>query len=262
MTVAPSFRQRLVRRERLIATFVKTTSHQTVEVLGATGLDAVVLDAEHAPFGPESLDRCLGAAVGVGLPALVRVPAMRAEAVLQALDMGACGVLVPHVDDAEQASEAVSAARYVGGRRGYSASARAGAYGDVDMRTHLQNSDEGVAVIAQIESTTAVRNARAIASVPGVDCLFIGPADLAVSLGAGSMADERVHSAIAEVCTAARDAGCAVGSFVPDAAAMAPLAAQGVSFFVMGSDQSWLKRMARQLVAQAREPEQGGPGQE
>ena len=187
MTGAPTFRQRLRSGELLLATFVKTTSPQTVEVLSATGLDAVVLDAEHAPFGPESLDRCLGAARGSGVVGLVRIPALRAEAILQALDMGAAGVFVPHVDTAEQAREAVDAARYVGGKRGYSASARAGDYGECDMALHLHSGDTGTAVIVQIESVEAVARAEAIALVPGVDCLFIGPADLAVSIGASSM---------------------------------------------------------------------------
>lgn len=250
MNVAVDFRQRLRAGELLLTTFVKTTSHQTIEVLAGTGLHAMVLDAEHAPFGPESLDRCLGAARGAGLSALVRIPALRAEAVLQALDMGAAGILVPHVDTADQAREAVRAARYVGGQRGYSASARAGNYGDVDMTAHLLAGDECSAVIVQIESMQAVENARDIASVPGVDCLFIGPADLAVSLGASSMADARVAQAVERVCAAAREAGCTVGSFVPDATAIGPLYAQGVRFFVIASDQALLKRMARQVLGQ------------
>jgi 2-keto-3-deoxy-L-rhamnonate aldolase RhmA len=260
MTAARTFRQRLVQGDRLVSTFVKTTSHQTVEVLSATGLDAVVLDAEHAPFGLESLDRCLGAALGVGMNALVRIPALRSDTILQPLDMGACGVLVPHVDDAAQAQLAVSAARYVGGCRGFSTSARAGRYGDEAMSVHLRTSDEHAAVIVQIESMASVSNAGAIASVPGVDCLFIGPADLAVSLGVSSMTDERVQDAVAEVCRQAIAAGCAVGSFVSDVTSIPPLAAQGVSFFVLGSDQSWLKRMARQLVAQVRDLEQENTG--
>lgn len=179
---ALSLRERLVAGESLFATFVKTTSHQTVEVLAATGLDTLVLDAEHAPFGPESLDRSLLAARACSLPVLVRVPYPRGAAIQQALDMGAAGVMVPHVDSAAIALEVVRAARY-GGTRGYSASPRAGGYGQRGMAEHLRLSDAHTAVLVQIESGEAVAQVREIAAVPGVDCLFIGPADLAVSIG-------------------------------------------------------------------------------
>ncbi|CAM3541485.1 HpcH/HpaI aldolase family protein [Paracidovorax anthurii] len=251
-----SLRQRLAARERLLSTFVKTTSHQTVEVLAATGLDTLVLDAEHAPFGPESLDRSLLAGHACGLPVLVRVPYPRAAAIQQALDLGAAGVMVPHVDDARIATEVVRAARYgQGGTRGFSTASRAGGYGLRSMADHLRASDEHTAVIVQIESAQAVAEAAAIAAVPGVDCLFVGPADLAVSFGATGTDDPRVAEAMATVCAAGRAAGRAVGCFVPDARAVPDLGAMGASFFVVGSDQALLRKAARQVMAGAAESE-------
>ncbi len=148
---AARLRSRILARDRLMATFVKTTSHQTVEVLAATGMDTLVLDAEHAPFGPESLDRSLLAAHACALPVLVRVPYPRAAAIQQALDLGAGGVMVPHVDDARIAEEVVRAARYgQGGARGFSNSSRAGGYGARGMAEHLLASDAHTSVIVQI----------------------------------------------------------------------------------------------------------------
>jgi len=247
-----SLRERLVAGEPLFSTFVKTTSHQTVEVLAATGLDTLVLDAEHAPFGPESLDRSLLAARACGLPVLVRVPYPRGAAIQQALDMGAAGVMVPHVDSAAVALDVVRAARY-GGTRGYSASPRAGGYGQRGMAEHLRLSDAHTAVLVQIESGQAVAQAREIAAVPGVDCLFIGPADLAVSIGADSPTDPRVTEAVAQVCEAGRQARCAVGCFVSDVRQVTSLRALGVAFFVVGSDQALLRAAARQAMAGALE---------
>ncbi|WP_259276329.1 aldolase/citrate lyase family protein, partial [Raoultella terrigena] len=130
------------------------------------------------------------------LPVLVRVPYPRAAAVQQALDLGAAGVMVPHVDDARIAAEVVRAARYgQGGARGFSNSSRAGGYGARGMAEHLRASDAHTTVIVQIESAQAVAEASAIAAVPGVDCLFVGPADLAVSLGAQGLDDPRVADA-------------------------------------------------------------------
>lgn len=250
MTAVSGFRQRLNQGGLILATFVKTTSHQTVEVLGTTGLDAIVLDAEHAPFGAESLDRCLS--VAGALPTLVRVPANRPESILQALDMGAAGVLVPHVDSPAEAAHAVSAARYAGGTRGFSASTRAGRYGERQWSDYLSQSDADTAVLLQIESALAVTQAEAIASVPGVDALFMGPADLAVSLGAHRIDDRIVQDAIAQICAAARRAVCPLGCFVPDVAAISGLYDLGVRFFVIGSDQALLKKAMHQVVNDAR----------
>ncbi|RYF24569.1 MAG: aldolase [Comamonadaceae bacterium] len=248
-----TLKQRLLDGEPLLATYVKTTSHQTVEVLASTGLDAIVLDAEHAPFGPESLDRALLASRACGLPALVRVPHVRADAIQQALDMGAAGVVVPRVDSAAIATHVVRASRYIGGR-GFSASPRAGGYGQREMAELMRVSDTQTAVIVQIESMDAVEEAAAIAAVPGVDCLFVAPADLAVSMGAHSLADPRVAEALARVCEAGRQAGRAIGCSVADSQQVPGLRALGVSFFVVGSDQALLKRAARQAVAVAKEP--------
>ncbi|RYF26279.1 MAG: aldolase [Comamonadaceae bacterium] len=253
MFTSHTFKQRLLNAEPLLATYVKTTSHQTVEVLAATGLDAIVLDSEHAPFGPESLDRALLASRACGLPTLVRVPHVRADAIQQALDMGAAGVVVPRVDSAAIATHVVRASRYIGGR-GFSASPRAGGYGQREMAELMRAGDTQTAVIVQIESMDAVEEAEAIAAVPGVDCLFVAPADLAVSMGANSLADPRVAEALARVCAAGRKAGRAIGCSVADSQQVPGLRALGVSFFVVGSDQALLKRAARQAVAVAKEP--------
>lgn len=234
MLYSTSLKQRLHEGELLFATFVKTTSYQTVEVLAATGLDALVLDAEHAPSGPESLEYSLRAARSSGLPALVRVAQPQDASIRLGLDMGAAGVLVPQVDSAETAAAVVRAAHRAEGEAGHSGGVRA-------------------CVVVQIESMTAVANAAAIAAVPGVDCLFVGPADLAVSLGAQSMGDPRVADAVAQVCAAGREAGCPVGCFVADTQQVPGLRALGVAFFIVGSDHALLQRAARQVMAGIRE---------
>ena len=96
-TALPSFRERLLSGEVLAGTFVKTPSPIICEVLGLTGLDVVCLDAEHAPFGRVELDGCIAALRAAGMPGLVRVAANSPEYILQALDYGATGVVVPHV---------------------------------------------------------------------------------------------------------------------------------------------------------------------
>ena len=232
----------------LLGTFVKTPSHQNVELLGQCGLDFVVLDAEHAPFGISDLDVCLMAARMMKLPALVRVASPRHEAIMQALDLGATGFLAPHVDSAQAASDCASAARYRGGRRGYSNSPRAGNYGLKSLAQTLDDGDRTTAVVCQIEDREALQNIDAIAATPDIDCLFIGRADLAVSLGVESLDAPVVQAAVRTVCEAGRRQGVAVGLFLPDARQVAAYREMGVSVFVVGSDQSLLQGAARELA--------------
>lgn len=247
-------RNAVAQRKVLLGTFQKTTHYQTVEVLAGSGLDFVVLDAEHAPFGREALDACCLAARAYGFPALVRTASCRPEHILQALDCGATGVLVPHVDDARTAISAVRAARYreADGTRGFSNSPRAGGYGATALALHIEASDRHTTVVVQVETAAAVANVKEIAEVPGVDALFIGRADLAVSYGAASLGDARVQKTVEKICQAAKESGRPVGIFLPDTQEVETFVGMGVSLFIIGSDQSMLQKAARQVGEWAR----------
>lgn len=249
---AATFRSRLRAGAPLVSSFVKTGHYQPVEVAGAAGLDAVVIDAEHAAFGAGELDACLMAARAAGLAALVRVPDTQPATLLRVLDMGAHGVLVPHVKSAAQAAEIVACTRYVEGVRGFSNSARAGNYGGVPMREHIARQDEQISVICQIEDEAALPNLDAIARVEGVDCLFVGRADLSVSLRRFDPEDPAVAEATRATLDAAAAARKAGGLFLGDAAAVADWRAAGASFFVIGSDQSMMRAGWRQAAQSVR----------
>jgi 2-keto-3-deoxy-L-rhamnonate aldolase RhmA len=240
--------------EHHVGTFVKTTSPQVIEILGGSGLDFAVLDAEHAPYDRAALDLALLAGRAAGLPLFVRVAERSASALLSALDMGAAGVLVPHVDTEQDAREVVAHCRYVGGDRGYSSSPRAAGYGALGMKQAIAQGDRNV-VVCQIESVPAVENAARIAAVPGVGALFIGRADLALSMGLDSAQDPRVTEATEGVIRASLAAGKPVGMFVGSNAEREKYRALGVGWFIQGSDQSLL-RQAAQAAARPRSPEQ------
>jgi 2-keto-3-deoxy-L-rhamnonate aldolase RhmA len=236
-----------------VGTFVKTTSPQVVEILGGSGLDFAVLDAEHAPYDRAALDLALLAGRAAGLPLFVRVAEHTATSLLSALDLGATGVLVPHVDSEQDARAAVAHCRYVGGDRGYSSSPRAAGYGALGMKQAIAHGDRSV-VACQIESVAAVENAARIAAVPGVDVLFIGRADLALSMGLDNAQDPRVIEATEGVIRATLAAGKTVGMFVGSTTEREKYRALGVSWFIQGSDQSLL-RQAAQATARARSQE-------
>lgn len=230
-----------------VGTFVKTTSPQCIEILGGAGLDFAVLDAEHAPFDRAALDLAMIAGRAANLPLFVRVLDRSAAGLLSVLDMGAAGVLVPHVDSEQDAADAVAHCRYVGGDRGYSSSPRAAGYGALGMKQAIAHGDRNV-VVCQIESVPAVDNVARIAAVPGVAALFIGRADLALSMGLDSARDPRVTEATESVIRATLAAGKTVGMFVGSNAEREKYRALGVRWFIQGSDQSLLRQAAQAIA--------------
>lgn len=242
------FRQRLVARDRLLGSFIKTPTTHATEILGTLGFDFVVIDAEHAPLDRAAIDVMLLAARASGTAGLVRVPEPSAAAILSVLDSGATGVLVPHVASAATARDIAAAARYRGGRRGYSGSHRAAAYGAGGLWTYIDRADAEATVIAMIEDATALDEIEAICAVDGIDALFIGRGDLTVALGAASNAAAPVQQAVEHICAAARRAGKPVCVMVNAAAEATPFAALGASAFIVASDQGFLRRAAAEAL--------------
>lgn len=224
-----------------VGTFIKTSSPHVVEVLGTTALDFGVLDAEHAPLDRAMLDLMMLAGRAAGLPLVVRIPDRNAATILSVLDMGAAGLLVPHVDSVADAEALVKRARYHGGQRGFSSSPRFAGYGTLGMKQALTLGDQAL-VICQIESPQAVACAAQIAAVPGVDGLFIGRADLALAMGLEDSKHPDVSAATDRSIAAALAAGKLAGVFTASVAERDAYAAKGVNWFVFGSDQSLLRQ--------------------
>jgi 2-keto-3-deoxy-L-rhamnonate aldolase RhmA len=251
-----TLRERLKAPEPVFGTFIKTPTHHVIEIAGLAGLDFVALDAEHAPFSANALDVCLLACAAAKIPGIVRISDASPASVLQALDLGAAGVLVPHISSREQAEAVVAATRYRGGMRGFSNSPRAGRYGRTAMSEHRASSDESVAVIAQIEDPQAVDRADEIMSTPGIDAVLIGRADLAVAYGVDSIDTPVIENAVRNVLLAAGRSGIPCGVAVSTAAEVRGFIDMGVRFFVVGSDQSVLLRGWTSIVETAH----SGPG--
>lgn len=241
------FRQTVRDGSVLIGTFIKTAAHQVPETIAASGLDFAIIDAEHAPFDSVTLDRMVMAGRGAGLPCLVRVPELAPAPIGQVLDLGAAGVVVPHVVTEQAAIRALAAAKYSGGQRGFSPSTRAGGYGTVDAGAYRIMADATSSVWCQIEDESALSNLDAIAAVDQVDCLFIGRADLALSLGVDSPRDPKVAAAVKATAEAGRRHGRTVGIFIGDTGEIPALLALGITVFVCGSDQSFMLGEGRRV---------------
>jgi 2-keto-3-deoxy-L-rhamnonate aldolase RhmA len=238
-------KQRLAAGDTLWGSFLKTPSPILVEVLASAGLDLLCIDAEHAPFDRAAIDLCVMTARAAELPIIVRTPTAAPEHLLNALDCGADGVLLPHIRSAEEAHAAVTAAHYGRGGRGYAGSSRAAAYGTSSIPQHLAASAGRTVVIIQIEDVEAVDAINSIAAVPGLDALFVGRIDLTIALGETDPNAPSVLAAVKHVLTTGAAAGIPVGMFVPRDGDVAAWHAEGARLFLQGSDQAFMRAGAK-----------------
>ncbi|WGH78273.1 HpcH/HpaI aldolase family protein [Jannaschia ovalis] len=235
-----ALKDRLASGEVLRGLWQNLPGPEAAEIAAAAGFDWLVLDGEHGPWDPGDIRRRLIAAPD----AVVRVPMGEAWVVKQALDLGARAILVPMVDDAAQARAAVAACRYPPeGIRGMGAFvARAAMYGADPGYPARANAE--ISVWVQAESRAALADLDAICAVEGVDCVFLGPADLAADMGT-TPADPAVHAALEDAIARIRASGRAAGIF---AAEPARWIAAGANVVAMGSDGMVLMSGLRALL--------------
>ena len=243
-----AFRAQLLGREPLMGTFLKTPSPIVCEVLGMSPLACVCIDAEHAPFGRIEIDGCIAALRAADMPSLVRVQTGTPGEILTALDAGASGVVLPHIAAGAQAAVAVRHAQYGRGGRGYAGSSRAARYTLKPMTDHLRDSAASTIVIAQIEDAEALDRLDDIASVEGIDCLFVGRIDLTISLGAKTPTDAVVIDAVNKICEVGVRHGKTIGMFIPPTESCETWQRKGASFFMLASDHVFLLEGARALA--------------
>ncbi|WP_065569802.1 HpcH/HpaI aldolase family protein [Microbacterium oleivorans] len=246
----PTFREALTDADRpLTGMWVCSGSPLVAEICAGSGLDWLLIDMEHSPNGLESVLAQLQAVAAAPVTAVVRVPIGDVVAIKQVLDLGAQNILVPMVDTAEQAAELVAAVRYPPhGRRGVgSALARSARWNRVE--DYLADADRHVSLFVQVETAEGVRNAAEIAAVDGVDGVFVGPSDLAASMGLlGAQTHPDVVAAVLDAFSAVCAAGKPVGvnAFDPDAAQR--YLDEGASFVLVGADVTLLARGSEALA--------------
>lgn len=171
--------------KNVIGCFSVTNSQANIEVLAAAGYDFVVIDTEHFMMNPETIEHMVTACESAGIASLVRVQE-NVDLICRALDCGADGIIVPHVNTREEAELIVETAKYLPqGKRGV-CNPRAvlyGVNGIESMQEYYKEANEETMVICQIETKTGVENMEEIVKVEGIDSLFVGPMDLSNTLG-------------------------------------------------------------------------------
>lgn len=245
-----TFADRLRASDRpLIGLWACAGSAVNAEIVAGSGCDWILIDAEHSPNGLESLLAQLHAVSAYPAAPLVRPPVGDTVIIKQVLDLGAQNLLIPMVDSAEQAAEIVRAVRYPqGGVRGVGAAlARSGRWNRVEG--YLQRARDTISLTVQIESAEAVKNVDAIVATEGVDALFVGPSDLAASLGLlGQQSHPEVVAAVLRTIEAGKAAGKPVGVNAFVAADAERYIEAGAAFVAVGADVAILARQTEALV--------------
>jgi len=244
------FKQGLREGRQLVGLWSSLSSAAATEILCDSGFDWILIDTEHAPNEtPMVADQLRAASMGSASP-VVR-PAWNDLVILKRLlDVGVQTLLVPFVQSAEEAARAVAAVRYPPrGMRGVASVHRANRYGRV--ADYFSRADDEVCVLVQLETGAAVAALEEIAAVDGIDGVFIGPSDLAASLGhLGNNAHPEVRGTIDRACQRARAIGKPIGILAPiDADARAYLD-MGFAFVAVGSDVVVLRKGCDALVKQ------------
>lgn len=246
----PTFRDDLAASPRpLYGGWISSGSPVAAEIMAGSGLDWLLVDMEHAPNGLESVQQILQVVAAYPVTPVVRVPWGDPVTVKQVLDLGAQNILVPMVSRAEQAAEVAAMAQYPpAGVRGIgNALARSGRWNRVD--DYLRDAASHVSVFVQVETAEGVENARAIAGTPGIDGVFVGPSDLAASMGLiGQQAHPAVRAAVERAFEdiAAAGAPAGVNAFAADQARAYVDA--GASFVLVGADVALLARASEELA--------------
>jgi 4-hydroxy-2-oxoheptanedioate aldolase len=252
-----TLKEKLAAGKAVFGVMANDYSPPVLEVLGYAGFDWVLLDNEHGTITPESLPHSVRACEASGLVPIVRPVYGRMEIITPFMDQGAYGVQVPHVNTPADAQAVVEAVKYPPvGKRGYFSSNRNNHFGmGMPAGEYLEHANRETIVITMAEEVEAIRNAGKIASVPGVDVVFVGAGDLSVSMGyPGQMTHpevvKAVQSAVKEVLAAGKTAGCSC----PEDSIPFWLD-QGVRFF-HSSVWALLSSRSKQYVANVREAAQ------
>ena len=242
-----NFTERLRSKEILVGTLVTLPSPEVCELLANVGYDWLFIDAEHGAFNPQQAQTMLQAAGSV--PCLIRVPDDETIWIKKALDIGAAGVIVPQVHDANQAKKIITDCKYApDGNRGIGIG-RAHKYG-IDFERYLKNANRETAVVLQAESSEAVDNITDIVALDGVDAILVGPYDLSASLGRPGEVDHPiVQSAIEKIIGACQSANISMGIFGVSADAVVPYKEKGFNLLTVGTDTAFLINAASETLS-------------
>jgi 4-hydroxy-2-oxoheptanedioate aldolase len=255
-TVRNAARERLDAGELALGVILRQA--RTVDIapiMKSCGYDWLFLDLEHNSMDLDTAVQIAVAALGAGIAPVARVPAGQLWLATRFLDGGGLGVVVPHVDTAEEAQRIAQALRYPPiGHRSVAGGLPHLGYAKAGLAETCASINAATFAVVMLETPTAIANAEAIAAVPGIDSLLIGTNDLAMELGIpGGFADERIAAAYQSVCDVCRAHGKFAGvGGIADEALLRRYIGMGVRVVLPGSDLSFMAAAATRTAATMR----------
>ncbi len=246
------FKHALSEGKRLIGGWSLSGSATVVEALAYVPYDYLVIDLEHSPSAPHDLPALLRAAEAAGSVALVRMPNHDPTVIAKVLDLGATSLLLPFVQSAEQARHIVNAAKYPPrGNRGFAAMTRASHY--LSLENYVERANDELVLIAQLETLEALDQASRIATVEGIDAVFVGPTDLSIRVGVPGQVTADAVRAPMEACVAEmKRLDVAIGTVCPNPEAASWAIDAGFDYVSVANDLSLMVANARAVLAQLR----------
>ncbi len=246
------FKRALAEGRQQIGLWCSLPSAFAAEIVGGSGFDWLMFDTEHSPSDVDVVLSQLQAVAACDVSAVVRPASNDTVLIKRYLDIGAQTLLIPYVQDAEEARRAVAATRYPPeGVRGVSGLTRATRFGRVEG--YARRAGEELCLLVQIETQAALDALEAIAGVDGVDGVFVGPADLAASLGyPGEQSNPAVKAAVEDAIRRIRACGKPAGILTPDTAFAQRCIELGTTFTAVGIDVGILARGTEKLAQQFR----------
>ena len=238
-------KRRLLAGEPSVGTWLSLPSPEAAEYVATLGFDWLVVDTEHNAIDIRTLSQMFGVIAPAGVAPMVRIPWNSGENFKRVLDAGAWGVVVPMVNSREEAERAVEATRFPpAGARSVGGGMPAVRYGTTGGE-YLKRANDEVLLVLQIEHIVGVEHADEILSVPGVDACFIGPNDLAASMGIGLGVplegdNDKLNEAIAEIRAACLRNKVAPGIHTSGAAGVNQRIREGFQFLAMASELKYL----------------------
>ena len=243
------FKQRLQAGETLFGCWVSLANGPSAEILGTAGFDWLMIDGEHAPYDIRTIREQLIALEASPSDAMIRLPVGETWLIKQALDVGAQTILVPMVESADQARELVRACTYPPhGNRGVGAAGtRASRFSGIP--DYVTTANDQICLMVQVENRAGIVALDDILAVEGIDCVFIGPADLAADMGhPGNSSAPEVHATILDALQRIAAAGKAPGIMSLGDMTQTYMDA-GARFVAVGIDVLMLAQVSRGLAA-------------
>ncbi len=247
-------RERILSGESMFGVAAQLGSCLTVEMIGQAGFDWTWIDCEHGTGDYSELIHQIQVARLGDAPPIVRIAWNEPILFKRVLDLGAAGIMVPHVSTAETARQVAQSMRYQPeGTRGVASSPPACGFGQ-KFDDYYAKANDSLVTMVQIETVEGVENAEEIAAVPGVDVLFVGPMDLSINMGiAKQFKNADFEANLDRVAAACRKHGKIPGILTPTLDFLEPWKAKGYSVFVVGSDSVGLAKMLVDLQAKCTE---------